>query len=101
MGAEGIDVSPSWHGAATCSSRHKMAGAAIGGRTSVDDIVEPTVCSLFVPYGRMLKKKTMAMGVAFPDKCSTMYDDLQILLDYVMVTMTNPEYEVDELDLPL
>ena len=43
-------------------------------RYPVNDIMEPTTCTLQVPFGRTQRKKDVATGVALPPKSGAMYD---------------------------
>jgi hypothetical protein len=57
-------------------------------RYPIDDIVEPTSCTLQVPFDRVQGKKDVAMGVALPPESSALYRGKPIPPDYVWVDMT-------------
>jgi len=70
-------------------------------RYPIDDIVEPTSCTLQLPFGRAQRKKDEATGLALPPKSGAMYDGKPILPDYarVNVTWTNKDFDEDEIDI--
>ena len=57
-------------------------------RYPVDDIIQPTTCTLQVPFGRAQRKKDMATGVALPPESDAMYDNKLIPPDYARVDVT-------------
>ena len=71
-------------------------------RYPVDNIIEPTSCTLQVPFGRAQRKKDVAMGVALPPESGAMYDVKPIPPDYAWVNMTttNKDFDKDEIDIP-
>ena len=71
-------------------------------RYPINDIIEPTSCTLQVPFDRAQRKKDMATRVALPPKSSAMYDGKPISSEYawVDVTWTNKDYDEDEIDIP-
>jgi hypothetical protein len=71
-------------------------------RYSVDVIVERTMCTLQVPFGRAgKKKKEVAQGVALPLESGAMYNGRPISPDYAKadVVWTSPNFEQEELDI--
>ena len=71
-------------------------------RYPVDNIIEPTSCTLQVPFGRAQRKKDVATGVALPPKSGAMYDVKPISPDYAWVDVmwTNKDFDEDEIDIP-
>jgi hypothetical protein len=71
-------------------------------RYPVDDIVEQTMCTLQVPFGRAGRKKDVAQGVALPPESGVMYNGRPIPPNYdrVDVAWTNTDFEQEELDIP-
>jgi hypothetical protein len=71
-------------------------------RYPVDNIVEPTSCTLQVPFGRAAqRKKDVTIGVAQSPDSSAMYDGKPIPPDYarVDVTWTNKYFDEDEINI--
>jgi hypothetical protein len=71
-------------------------------RYLVDDIMEPTTCTLQVPFGRAQRKKKVAQGVALPPNSGAMYGDKPIPPNYARVDVTwmNLDFDEDEIDIP-
>jgi hypothetical protein len=72
-------------------------------RYPVNDIVEPTSCTLVIPFGhKMLRKMEVAMGYALPLKSGVLYNKKPISPDYarVNVTWTHDDYDEEEIDIP-
>jgi hypothetical protein len=55
-----------------------------------------------VPFGKVQRKKDVAMGVALPPESGAMYGGKPILPDYawVDVTWTNIDFDEGEIDIP-
>jgi len=70
-------------------------------RYPVNDIIEQTICTLQMPFGRSGRKE-VAQGVVLPPDNDTTYAGKPIPPDYAKVVMawTNIEFEEDELDIP-
>jgi hypothetical protein len=71
-------------------------------RYGVDDIVKPTACVLLVPYGRSLRKKEVATGIALPAGESIEYSNELIPPNYaiMVVSWVAPGFDEHELDFP-
>jgi hypothetical protein len=71
-------------------------------RYPVDEIMEPTLGMLLVPWGRTRRKKDVAQGVVQPPDPKARYHGKPILPDYALVEMawTHDDFEEDELDFP-
>jgi hypothetical protein len=71
-------------------------------RYPVDDITEPTFCTLQMPFGRARKKKEVAQGVVQPPESGATYNGKPIPPDCALVDVVwvNPDFEHEELDFP-
>jgi hypothetical protein len=72
-------------------------------RYLVNNIIEPTTCTLQVPFGRVAqRKKDVATRVALPPDSGAMYNGKPIPPDYARVNVmwTNKDFDEDEIDIP-
>ena len=71
-------------------------------RYPVEDIIQPTTCTLQVPFGRASRKKEVAQGLALLPKSDATYDGKPLPPDYARVDMmwTNPDFDEDEINIP-
>jgi hypothetical protein len=78
------------------------AGTSQQQRYPADEIVEPTMASLEVPWGRAGKKKYVAEGEVQPPDPYAIYNGKPIPPDYAVVSLgwVCDEHEHDELDYP-
>jgi hypothetical protein len=71
-------------------------------RYPVDDIVERTLCTLEMPFGRAGRKKSVAQAMALPPDSDALYDGRPILAEYarVEVAWMNTDFDQEEIDIP-
>jgi hypothetical protein len=63
-------------------------------RYPVDDIVERTLCTLEMPFGKARRKKSVVQAMALPPDSGALYDGRPILAKYarVEVVWTNADF---------